>query len=101
LDGTDAFRTVRFAFDGQTFDIDLSREHYDALKHGLTPWMNAARSVSKYTAPPASEAKRTRKESLAIREWAMGQGMAVPSRGQIPRAVLVAYAAAHAKPVAA
>jgi hypothetical protein len=95
LDGTDAFRTVRFSFDGRTFDIDLSREHFDALKHGLTPWMNAAREVSRYAPRPDAKPRMTKAESRAIREWGVAQGMSVPATGKIREAVVVAYHAAH------
>jgi hypothetical protein len=106
LDGTEAFRTIRFAFDGRLFEIDLSREHYDSFKHGLTPWMEAGREVSKFSSsksasgatysprPPA----RSRDESVAIREWARSKGMVVPSGGMIKREIVQAYEAAHAHP---
>jgi hypothetical protein len=106
LDGTEAFRTVRFSFDGRLFEIDLSREHYDSFEHGLGPWMDAGREVSKYankpgTARPSSSrppAVRSRDESVAIREWARSKGMVVPDAGIIRREIVQAYESAHAAP---
>jgi len=102
LDGTEAFRTIRFAFDGKLFEIDLSREHYDSFKHGLTPWMDAAREVSKFSSSKAAKAPggnyRNGKQNKKIRDWGREQGLEVPERGIIPRSLVAAYDAAHTYP---
>jgi hypothetical protein len=106
LDGTEAFRTIRFSFDGRLFEIDLSREHYDSFKHGLTPWMEAGREVSKFSsAKPGGAGGQTKyaagKENKKIREWGREQGMNVGEGGPIPQSVLVAYQLRHNPPQAA
>jgi len=98
LDGTDAFRTVRWSFDGTTYEIDLSREHLDAFKHGLAPWANASRQVSKYKA--GSRPGPSTRKSGVIRAWGLTHGWPdLPAYGPLPPALKVAYEAAHAKPV--
>ncbi len=41
IDGSQAAETVRFAVDGRTYEIDLSTEHAEGLRHSLrssSPW---------------------------------------------------------------
>jgi hypothetical protein len=64
---------------------------------GLKPMLQAP------SAPPAPAAKPKAKAAAkakvvgtwAIRAWARGEGIAVPSRGRIPRAVVERYDATH------
>jgi hypothetical protein len=103
LDGTEAFRTIRFAFDGKLFEIDLSREHYDSFKHGFTPWMDAGREVSKFSASTPSGAGGMTKyrqgiENQKMREWGREQGMNVGEGGPIPQSLVVAYQLRHNAP---
>lgn len=92
LDGTEAFRTLRWSFDGHTYEIDLSREHLEAFKHGLGPWIDASREVSKF-ANKGGEAKRaTGREATRIREWARLNGWPdVKDLGPIPQEIATAY----------
>lgn len=106
LDGTEAWRTIRFAFDGKLFEIDLSREHYDSFKHGLTPWMEAGREVSKFSSvKPGGVGGMTKyaagKEAKKMREWGRAQGMQVPENGPVPQTLVAAYRLHHDAPQAA
>lgn len=55
-------------------------------------------AVANFHAPAAGWALEP---AAAIREWAITNNMACPSRGMLPRAVLDAYAAAHTEEGAA
>jgi hypothetical protein len=101
LDGTEAFRSIRFSFDGRLFEIDLSREHYDSFKHGLGPWMEAGREITKNAGTGSRGPRgpyRNGKQNQAIRQWGRDHGMTVPDNGPIPKPLLVAYDMAHAQP---
>ncbi|PZE28950.1 MULTISPECIES: Lsr2 family protein [unclassified Curtobacterium] len=94
-------RTVEFAFDGATYEIDLSNDHVDAFREVLSDYIAAARKVGARRSGSGSgstktPAKRGNSADLAkIREWAQENGHNVSSRGRISAAVQEAYAAAH------
>lgn len=97
VDGSVAAETVTFAIDGKTFEIDLSKKNAKALRAEIDAWAQHARK-----ARPARRAARRRGaattsgvDSAQVRAWANENGVAVPSRGRIPRDVLDQYAAAH------
>lgn len=90
--GEGSGRTVRFAFDGQSFEIDLSQDNEQHLRDLLGPYLNAARAV-KAGRRAANPPKSGSSELQAIREWARGHGMEVSDRGRISATVREAYAA--------
>jgi hypothetical protein len=57
LDGSDADETIRFALDGKTYEIDLSKKNAAALRKVLKPYVTAgrpARSVGRSTGRKAT-----------------------------------------------
>jgi hypothetical protein len=102
LDGSSAAETVRFGFDGQSFEIDLSRPNKRALEKLMKPYVQHARKVrgARSTGRARSSSRSARPSSggrdlAAVRAWANEQGMAVSERGRISKNVLDAYDAAH------
>lgn len=100
LDGTalndGAGRTVTFAFEGLTYEIDLSDAHVDELTEALAPYVAAGRKVGgRKSAARASAAKSDPAELQKIRDWAGKNGHTVSSRGRISAAVRDAYNAAQ------
>jgi len=99
LDGsalTDEGRTVTFALEGVSYEIDLSQAHVDELTDALAPYVSAARKVSgRKSAARASGSKSDPAELQKIREWAKNNGHIVSSRGRISAAVRDAYNAAQ------
>lgn len=93
LDGSDATETVSFAFDGATYEIDLSAENAAALRAALKPYVDVARRTSR---APARRSTGTSTDAKVIRAWAEERGIAVPSRGRIPAEVQEQYRAANA-----
>ncbi|MBT9257763.1 Lsr2 family protein [Phycicoccus sp. MAQZ13P-2] len=86
LDGKESedIETVTFAFDGATYEIDLSKKNRDAMEKALTPYLNAARratgSRSRASAP-------TRRSSVTPedREWLRKNGFPdIKDRGRLP-----------------
>jgi hypothetical protein len=92
-------RTVEFAFDGSSYEIDLTDDNVDKFREAISDYVAAARKVSGRRsggAAPKSAPKRGNSEELAkIREWAKENGYEVSSRGRISTQVQEAYAAAH------
>jgi hypothetical protein len=100
LDGSKADASVRFAWNGENYEIDLSKKNFAAFAKAMKPYLEAARKVK----PSARGGRRSRvngttsrkgvvSDLAAIREWAKQNGHTVADRGRIPQAVLLAYAA--------
>ena len=41
FDGTPADQTVRFAFNGASYEIDMSREHFEEFAEAIQPYIKA------------------------------------------------------------
>lgn len=101
LDGSDAQRTVTFAWDGRTYEVDLSKKNAAALERVFKPYLAAARSVRPVTARSSTRSAgrpgtgARRRDLQAIRDWARAQGHEVSDRGRVPTAVVEAYEAAR------
>lgn len=93
-DGTG--KTVTFALEGISYEIDLSEAHVDELTKALAPYLAAGRKVSgQKSAARTAGAKSDPAELQKIRNWADRNGHTVSSRGRISAAVRDAYKAAQ------
>ncbi len=91
-------RTVTFALEGSTYEIDLCEEHIGALRDALTPYVGLARrsgGSSRGGGRSRSTSRRDPTQTQAIRDWARGAGHKVSSRGRIPASVVEAYEKSH------
>jgi Lsr2 len=102
LDGGTAERTVAFGWDGQTYEIDLSKKNISNLEKALKPYLDAGRRVRGGATRHPRRAGRSGSVSSGdrgklqdVREWARANGHDVSERGRIPSAVREAYEAAH------
>ena len=100
LDGSDAQRTVTFAWDGRTYEVDLSKKNAAAFEKSLKPYLAAARSTRATTARSSSRGKSAvsgarRRDLQAIRDWARAHGHEVSDRGRISASIIEAYEAAR------
>ena len=99
IDGSQAAETVRFAVDGQTYEIDLSVEHAQRLRQSLGEFIAAARRTgrgaggSRPGRRPAGQPREV--EPSVVRAWAAENGVAVSPRGRVPQDVLAKYRAAQ------
>ena len=103
LDGGEAVETLTFALDGIPYEIDLSKDHAQALRDAMAPYLGSARKAN----GRAATASRGRRGAGAqrsgggatntaeIRQWAKDNGHAVSERGRIPGVVIEAYDRAH------
>lgn len=98
LDGSKADKTVSFALDGVTYEIDLSQKNAAALEKVFSKYVSAARRTSGRAAAGQVRAKRTsvRADPKAVRAWAASNGVQVNPRGRIPAAVVKQFESANA-----
>jgi hypothetical protein len=92
-------RSVTFALEGSSYEIDLCEEHTGALHDALAPYVGLARrsgsSRSRSTSRARSDGRRDASQTQAIRQWARSNGRKVSKRGRIPASVVEAYHAAQ------
>lgn len=95
ISGEQADRTLRFAFDGVYYEIDLTEANIDSFQRKIQNYLNAARRVGgrHRSAGGTGQSTGTAGESNAIREWAREQGIEVNARGRIPIEVVEKYRA--------
>ncbi|MCD0445631.1 Lsr2 family protein [Glycomyces sp. A-F 0318] len=103
IDGGNADETVKFAIDGNAYEIDLSAAHAKELRDALVKFQEAGTRLGRYSlgtgrGPIRATAPRAtvdREQNKAIREWAEANGKHVSPRGRIPAAIVEEYQAAH------
>jgi hypothetical protein len=85
--------TLRFALDGDEYEIDLTSSEQAALRASLQEFIAVAQPLT----PSGRPVKRTKVAATTstIRAWAAAHGHTVPPRGAIPRTVRDAYEAAN------
>lgn len=102
LDGSEKdVRTVKFGFEGVSYEIDLGPKNFDKLAQALSPYVSKARKDSSRRAGGAHPAKsksmsaaEQRAFNQRVREWAKSQGEPVSERGRVPGKLIDAYHAA-------
>jgi hypothetical protein len=104
IDGSKADETVKFAIDGQAYEIDLSSKHANELRESLAKFQESGTRLGRYTVGAVRGPVRgttgrrltvDREQNKAIREWAERQGKKVSPRGRIPQSIVDEYNAAH------
>jgi hypothetical protein len=93
LDGGEAAGTVRFSLDGTEYEIDLSKEHTDALHTTLAKYAEHARKVGGASRRQARGGRRAADaiNTAKVREWAREQGIDIKDRGRVPANVVEQY----------
>ena len=95
IDGGKAEQTVRFAFDGHQYEIDLSKKNANALSKALKPYRGQRPKSPRRTRPRRHDPpQRAQQVNLSeVRAWAKSNGYDISDRGRIPAAVMEAYQA--------
>ena len=96
FDGTPADQTVRFAFNGASYEIDLNREHFEEFAAAIQPYIKAGRKVGSTRRRGNAGNPTQRLETAKIRAWAKENGHNVSERGRIPAEVVEEYRKAQA-----
>jgi hypothetical protein len=90
--------TVHFAFEGVSYEIDLTDDEKATLRDVLGPYMALGRRTGATRgsrAPRSTAPKGDGPAPQEVRAWARDNDVEVPSRGRIPAAVVEAYREAH------
>lgn len=95
LTGGPADETVRFAFEGADYEIDLNKKNAAAFHKQVAPYVEHARKTGRAQSRRAGRPAANRQRSGDIRAWAKEQGLAVSERGRIPASVVEQYHAAN------
>ena len=97
LTGGPAEKTVRFAFEGTDYEIDLNAKNATAFGKQLAPYMEHARKAGRAASRRPGRTAAGRHRSGDIRAWAKEHGLAVSERGRIPASVMEQYHAASGR----
>jgi Lsr2 len=97
IDGGEAEGTVRFALDGNEFEIDLNSKHSSELRSTLVKYISHARKVGSVSRRPGARGVRkpTLVDTRAVRTWARQHGIDIKERGRVPATVVERYRAAE------
>lgn len=104
-DDTPGDETLRFAFDGGGYEIDVCTAHAGQMREAFAPYVGAGRRSHVGGGSPRpsgggsgrsrGRASIDRSQSTKVREWARGRGVKVSDRGRIPQSVLDQFQTAH------
>lgn len=94
IDQSEGASSYTFAFQGTTYEIDLSDAHRDELLQALQPYIAVGRRQGRASTGRTSAPRRSQ-ESATIRAWARENGHQVPDRGRLSQDVVAAYRAAQ------
>jgi hypothetical protein len=97
LTGGPAEQTVRFAFEGTDYKIDLNAKNAAAFGQQLAPYTEHARKAGRVPSHRPGRTAAGRQRSGDIRAWAKERGLAVSERGRIPASVVEQYHAASGR----
>jgi hypothetical protein len=95
IDGGKAEGTMSFAFQGSTYEIDLSKANARAFEKALKPYTDAARKVRGVRGRTSARKGNAKHDLSAVREWAQANGFEISARGRIAATVIDAYNAAN------
>jgi hypothetical protein len=97
IDGTQAAETVKFAIDGKSYEIDLSKTNATKMRRALQPYVEHSRgarrtrkSSRRGSAAREAAAKNGKQDFIAsdVRAWAKSRRIKVSPRGRIPGEVV-------------
>jgi nucleoid-associated protein Lsr2 len=96
LDGSPDAQTIRLSLDGVIVDIDLGPKNEARLRDLLQPYIDNGTKIR--SEPGAKRGARTgarrdsgKERNQLIRQWALDNGVELPSRGRIANGVQAAF----------
>lgn len=98
VDVPDSSGSLKFAFDGRSYEIDLTESERAQFEAAIKPYTAVARPAqarSKSGRAGATGSSTGGVDPKLVRTWAREHGHQVPDRGRIPAPVVEAYHAAH------
>jgi hypothetical protein len=95
LTGEPGARTITFALESKSYEIDLSEDNVAALRAALQPWIDAGRPAGPARVPSPRRGGGGEPSAAQVRAWARENGLSVPDRGRLPDWVRTQFEAAH------
>jgi hypothetical protein len=89
LDGSEASKTVTFAVDGASYELDLSDKNAAKFEKALAPFVAAGRKVRNGQQRRKSPSSGV--DVPAVRAWAKANGYEVSNRGRVSAEIVAAY----------
>ena len=96
FDGTPADQTVRFAFNGASYEIDLNRAHFEEFAEAIQPYIKAGRKTGSTRGRGNAGNPAQRLGTAKVRAWAKEEGYELSERGRIPASIVEDYRKAQA-----
>jgi hypothetical protein len=96
IDGGVADESLRFAFDGKSYVIDLSAKNAAKFRKAVAPYVDSARREGSL----AKSYGRTKSNGYsdvdpkAVRAWAQSNGYEISTRGRVSGEIVAAFKAA-------
>lgn len=90
--------TIRYAFDGNEYEIDLTVHNAELLRKALEPYIAVSRRTraAPVTRQRAARGEPTVYKTVAARRWCWNHGFPdLPDRGRLPEEARRAYLEAH------
>ena len=94
LTGGAAEQTIRFAFEGTDYEIDLNAKNAARFSKQLASYVEHARRAGRAPSRRPGRTAAGRQRSGDVRAWAKEHGLQVSERGRIPASVVDQYNAA-------
>jgi hypothetical protein len=94
IDGGTADESLRFAFDGKSYAIDLSTKNAEKFRKAIKPFIDAGRREGSIARAKHTSYVTPDVQPSAVRAWAASNGYSVSARGRISADVVAAYKAA-------
>jgi hypothetical protein len=91
FDGSEAAETVKFAIDGKTYEIDLSKPNANELRRTLKPYVDRGRGSRRAASAASNRGPKRRPEGYdrtLVRAWAKSNRIKVSPRGRIANDVV-------------
>jgi hypothetical protein len=94
IEGGPASHTLRFALEGDEYEIDLNDHNAGEMRDVFAPYVGRGRKLGRRQLTPGRRTAASRVDNRAVRAWAGSNGVAINGRGRIPAKVLEQYHAA-------
>ena len=96
VDGGEASETLRFAYEGVEYEIDLNQKNAASLRETFAVYASHGRRLGgRQRRGARSPESSGGVDNQAIRAWAASNGVQLKARGRIPARVLDQYRAAN------
>lgn len=96
IDGSEAVESIRFAFRGTDYDIDLNAKNVAAIEKSFEKWIqHGQKSDPGIRTRQRRSSVKNKDQTAAVREWAKANGYQVSDRGRIAAEVRAAYDASR------